>query len=109
MKKVIVNAQITAFVSISEVIGFAVIFVITIMTKSKTTGRFLFRFLESVLLPYAFTDPKETNTALWDLKTRISIAIMILPNVSHNRYVWNSVYCSKNTDAKKNKLSNMDG
>ena len=61
MKKVIVNAQITAFVSISEVIGFAVIFVITIITKSKTTGKFLFRFLESILLPYIFTKNTDEN------------------------------------------------
>ena len=61
MKKVYVNAQLTAFVSISEVLGFVVIFLITSITSSKTTGKVLFRLLECILLPYAFLKNTDEN------------------------------------------------
>ena len=61
MKKVSVNAQLTAFVSIAEVLGFAVIFIITSVTSSKSTGEVLFRLLECILLPYAFLKNTDEN------------------------------------------------
>ena len=61
LKKVAVNAQLTAFVSFSEALGFAMVFVITLVTNSKTTAKVLFRFLEYIFLPYAFLKNTEEN------------------------------------------------
>ena len=54
MRKVTVNAQVTAIISISEVVGCFFILVITTITGTKTVAMFLFRLLEFVVLPYAF-------------------------------------------------------
>ena len=54
MKKATVNAQVTAIVSLSEILGFIVILVITLITGNKEISMILFRLLEVILLPYAF-------------------------------------------------------
>ena len=54
MRKVTVNAQVTAIMSISEVVGFIFIVSISAITGTKTVGMVLFRLLEFIVLPYAF-------------------------------------------------------
>ena len=54
MKKLKVNAQVTAFISISEIIGFSIIGAITFLAGTTTISKILIRLLEVILLPYAF-------------------------------------------------------
>ena len=61
LRRVAVNALVTAFLSISEVIGFIVILIITLVTSSKTTAKVLFPLLECILLPTAFLMNTEEN------------------------------------------------
>ena len=61
LRRVAVNAQVTAFLSISEVTGFIIIGIITLVTSSKTIAKFLFRLLECILLPAAFLINTEEN------------------------------------------------
>ena len=61
LRRVAVNAQVTAFLSISGVIGLIVIVIITLVTSSKTTAKVLFPLLECILLPAAFLMNTEEN------------------------------------------------
>ena len=61
LRRVAVNAQVTAFLSVFEIVGFIVIFIITFVTSSKTTGQFLFRLLQYILMPVAFIINTEEN------------------------------------------------
>ena len=61
LKRVTVNAQVTAFLSLFEVTGFIVIGIITLVTSSKDTGKVLFPLLECILLPAAFLMNTEEN------------------------------------------------
>ena len=61
LKRVAVNAQVTAFLSVSEVTGFIIIIIITIVTSSKITAKVLFPLLEYILLPAAFLMNTDEN------------------------------------------------
>ena len=54
MRKVTVNAQVTAIISLSEMIGFILIYAITKITGKRTVAIILFRLFEFIVLPYAF-------------------------------------------------------
>ena len=54
MRNVTVNAQVTAVISIAEIIGFVVITTLTIIAKSPIVGQILFPLLQNIILPYAF-------------------------------------------------------
>ena len=61
LRRVAVNAQVTAFLSISEVTGFTIIGIITLVTSSKTVAKVLFPLLECILLPASFLINTEEN------------------------------------------------
>ena len=61
LRRVTVNAQVTAFLSLFEVTGFIVIGIITLVTSSKDTAKVLFPLLEYILLPAAFLINTEEN------------------------------------------------
>ena len=61
LRRVAVNAQVTAFLSLFEVTGFIVIGIITLVTSSKATAKVLFPLLECILLPAAFLMNTEEN------------------------------------------------
>ena len=61
LRRVTVNAQVTAFLSIFEVAGFIIIGIITLVTSSKTIAKVLFPLLECILLPVAFLINTEEN------------------------------------------------
>ena len=54
MRTVKVNAQVTAMISFSEIIGFLMISIICISAHSATMGVVLFPLLQNIILPYAF-------------------------------------------------------
>ena len=54
MRTVKVNAQVTAMISFSEIVGFLLISIICISTQSATIGAILFPLLQNIILPYAF-------------------------------------------------------
>ena len=54
MRTVKVNAQVTAMISLSEIVGFLMISIICISTQSATIGVILFPLLQNIVLPYAF-------------------------------------------------------
>ena len=49
-----VNAQVTAMISISEIVGFIIISIISVTANSTTIADMLFPMLENIILPYAF-------------------------------------------------------
>ena len=53
-RKIIVNAQITAVIAVSEFIGLVIIFIVALVTKSSTIPKIIFTSLELIILPYAF-------------------------------------------------------
>ena len=61
LRRVAVNAQVTAFLSLFEVTGFILIGIITLVTSSKDTAKVLFPLLEYILLPAAFLINTEEN------------------------------------------------
>ena len=54
MRTVKVNAEVTAMISFSEIIGFLMISIICISVQSATVGVILFPLLQNIILPYAF-------------------------------------------------------
>ena len=54
MRTVKVNAQVTAMISFSEIVGFLMISIICISAQSATIGVILFPLLQNIILPYAF-------------------------------------------------------
>ena len=54
LRKVKVNAQVTAMISFSEILGFLIITVISTSLKSSTAGEIMFPLLQNIILPYAF-------------------------------------------------------
>ena len=48
------NAQVTAMISFSEIVGFILISAISVIAKSATIGDILFPVLQNIILPYAF-------------------------------------------------------
>ena len=54
LRVVKVNAQVTAMISFSEIVGFILISVISVIAKSATIGDILFPVLQNIILPYAF-------------------------------------------------------
>ena len=54
MRIVTVNAQVTAMISIAEIIGFLIITIISVIAKTSIVGEILFPLLQNIILPYAF-------------------------------------------------------
>ena len=54
MRTVKVNAQVTAMISFSEIVGFVIISIICQSSRSATMGDVLFPLLQNIILPYAF-------------------------------------------------------
>ena len=54
MRTVKVNAQVTAMISFSEVVGYVIISIICQSSRSATMGDVLFPLLANIILPYAF-------------------------------------------------------
>ena len=54
MRIVKVNAQVTAMISFSEIVGFIIISIVSVITSSATIGKILFPVLQNIILPYAF-------------------------------------------------------
>ena len=52
MRVVKINAQVTAMISFSEIVGFIIISIVS--TVSITIGKILFPVLQNIILPYAF-------------------------------------------------------
>ena len=61
MRKVKVNAQVTAMISLSEIVGFLIISIICISAQSATIGVILFPLLQNIILPYAFLMNTQEN------------------------------------------------
>ena len=54
MRIVKVNAQVTAMISFSEIVGFVIISLLSVTANSVTIGDILFPVLQNIVLPYAF-------------------------------------------------------
>ena len=54
MRIVKVNAQVTAMISFSEIVGFVIISLLSVTANSVTVGDILFPVLQNIILPYAF-------------------------------------------------------
>ena len=54
MRTVKVNAQVTAVISVFEIMGFVVISISCLIAQSALVGSILFPVLQNIVLPYAF-------------------------------------------------------
>ena len=54
LRTVKVNAQVTAMISFSEIVGFLIITLVSTSLKSATAGEIMFPLLQNIILPYAF-------------------------------------------------------
>ena len=61
MKKLLVNAQVTAIFSVVEVVGINIAAITSFFFDSPRIGAFLFRIVENVLLPYLYLLKTQEN------------------------------------------------
>ena len=54
LRTVKVNAQVTATISFSEIVGFLIITLVSTSLKSAIAGEIMFPLLQNIILPYAF-------------------------------------------------------